>query len=128
MNTTEIGKKGEELAKNFLEQKKYTIIAQNYRYKKGEIDLIAKKIEDIENEKYSEKYNETIIFVEVKLRKNNHFGFPEQSINHKKIELIKQTAIVFLENLNWQKNIRFDIIAIMPIGNEWEILHLEDCF
>ncbi len=42
----EIGKQGEELAKIYLEQKGYTILEQNWRFKKAEIDIIAKDLKE----------------------------------------------------------------------------------
>ena len=111
-NTTETGKRGEELASLFLENKGWLILERNYRYKRGEIDLIA-------------LHDSLLIFLEVKFRKNNHFGHPENFVNAKKSEMVKQTAEYYLIEKNWKGNIRFDIIAISG-GDMPE--HFEDAF
>ncbi len=102
----------ENQAKTFLQEKGYEILAQNYRFGKGEIDLIAQQ-------------NNWLVFVEVRYRKNADFGYPEQSISAKKKTLIRQTAENFIFQKNWQGNIRFDIVAIIENG---EIEHFQDCF
>jgi putative endonuclease len=108
---TQKGKEAENMAAKFLQNLGYTIIETNYRYKRGEIDLIA-------------EHEQTIIFVEVKSRKNNNFGFPEESVNAKKQNLIHQTADNYLITNNLANQIRFDIIAIMGT----EIEHFIDAF
>lgn len=112
----ETGKKAEFLAGIFLEEKGYEIIARNYRFGRGEIDLIVKK--DI-----------FIVFVEVKSLTNIKFGNPEISVTKNKIKLVTKTAEHFVYSLNWQQQIRFDIIAIIfKSEEEVEISHFEDAF
>lgn len=116
MTTTEIGKSGENAAVKFLSNKGYEIVQTNYRSGKAEIDIVAKQ-------------NETLVFVEVKLRKNERFGFPEDFVTKTKCELIKSAAENYIFDTNWQGNIRFDIIAIIGTKEKIkEILHLEDAF
>lgn len=110
-----LGKQGEEMAVKFLLEKGYQILAQNYRYKKGEIDIIAQQ-------------DKTLIFVEVKTRTNADFGLPEEAVNEKKAALILKTAENYIYEINWMTHIRFDIIAILKNENKIEILHLEDAF
>jgi putative endonuclease len=109
--STSIGKEKESLAEKFLLSKDYFILAKNYRYKKGEIDLIAKTAE-------------IIVFVEVKYRRNSKFGFPETTVTDSKQNLIQQTAEQFIIEQNWKGRIRFDIVAI----SGEEVMHFEDCF
>lgn len=106
------GKKGEDLASEFLRNKGYTILQRNFRAERGEIDLIATK----EN---------FLVFVEVKRRKNNFFGFPEEAVNAQKEEMILNTAQFFLDRNEWEGEIRFDIIAIT---GDKEIEHFIDAF
>lgn len=65
------GQYAEIVAADYLVKKGFKILAQNFRYKRFEIDLIVKK-------------DELIVFVEVKARKNNLFGHPEDFVNRKK--------------------------------------------
>jgi putative endonuclease len=107
------GKKGEDSAFHYLSKKGYTILEQNYRYKRAEIDLIAQK-------------DNTLVFVEVKTRKNNHFGEGEEFVSTKKIDLYHLTAEHYIEENNWQGETRFDIIALN--NSNGEIHHIEDAF
>lgn len=109
--TTDIGRQGEHAALEFLEQKGYTVVARNYRYKRSEIDLIVQK----EN---------WLVFVEVKLRSSKQFGFPEESVKEAKRKKILEGAAQYLEETNWKGNVRYDIIAIQGQAIE----HFEDAF
>lgn len=123
------GKKGEELALQFLIENGFEKLASNFRAGKGngagsngEIDIIVKK--------------ENIIhFIEVKTRKNDNFGNPESFVSEAQANKISQTAELFLEKYeeelkqNFKGFIQFDIISILfEKDNLKEILHLEDAF
>ncbi len=108
----EIGNDGEQKAAAYLRDKGYEIVTNNYRYKRGEIDLIAKK-------------GDLMAFVEVKTRNNLDFGNPESFVSRRQQELILETANDYLMGVDWEGPIRFDIIAIVP-GTE--IKHFEDAF
>lgn|GEM_PF-160317 len=112
----ETGKKAELLSGLFLEENGYEIIARNYRFGRGEIDLIAKK-------------GIFIVFVEVKSLTNIKFGNPEISVTKNKIKLVTKTAEHFVSSLNWQQQIRFDIISVIfKREKDFEITHFEDAF
>ncbi len=94
------GKKGEERAKKFLEDRGYKILFQNYRTRCGEIDLICEE-------------GETLVFVEVRQKRGGKFGTPIESIDQRKIEKIKKTAEIFLSEKGiFNREIRFDFLAI----------------
>lgn len=110
------GKKGEEIAARLLHDKGYQIIRTNYRYRRAEIDIIAKK-------------SETIIFVEVKTRKNLSFGLPSAFVTPHKENLIAEAAGVFMDEYGHEGAIRFDIIGIsIPEGQSPIVDHYEDAF
>ena len=112
MNTKVFGIKGETLAVNFLKDKKYKIIKQNYVTKIGEIDIIA-QIDDI------------IVFVEVKARNTKRFGYPREAINYAKQRKIRTVATQYmLANKLTNSKVRFDCIEIL--GDQ--ITHIENCF
>lgn len=115
MSTSKKGKQGENLAANFLINHGYKILKENYRHKRGEIDLIAQK-------------NDLLVFVEVKSKARDKFGFPEEAVNSKKEEMIISTADQYLFEADWQGSIRFDIISILGEGDKIEITHFEDAF
>lgn len=120
MATDLTGRWGESIAAQYLRRKRYTVIAANYRCRFGEIDLIA------ENRGY-------LVFVEVKLRKNQAFAQAMEFVDRRKQERIRQTAAIFLsQHEELTKQPRFDVIEIYaPEGTATErpqIRHLEDAF
>ena len=106
------GKYGEDLAVSYLESRYYEIIERNYRYGRGEIDLIGIY------------QNQLLVFFEIKLRGNNEFGEPETFVTRNQEKLIMEAAEQYLLDINWHKDIRFDIIAIS--GEQIE--HFQDAF
>lgn len=74
---------GEDLAVNFLLNNGYFVIERNYHSRWGEIDIIAKKEEEI-------------IFIEVKTRFTSDFGSGEEAINWQKKDKMQKTARKFL--------------------------------
>ncbi|HNE49943.1 MAG: YraN family protein [Chitinophagales bacterium] len=110
-NPTQIGKKGEVLAQNYLTQKGYNILLTNWRHRRSEIDIIAQD-------------GKVVVFVEVKTRNNLAFGTPENFVDKNKIKKMQEAADAYIEQYDWQGELRFDIIAI---DNE-QITHFEDAF
>lgn len=97
-----LGQHGEGIIENYLKTNGYQLIERNYRKRFGEIDLIFK--DPNQNE---------IVFVEVKTRKSNRFGPPEEAVTPEKIRKIEKTAQMWLEenksvDILW----RIDIIAL----------------
>ena len=111
----QLGHKGEEIATNYLIKNGYQILEKNWRFKKAEIDIIAKK-------------NSTIIAVEVKTRTSNYFGNPQDFVNKKKIKLLVEAMDQYILSKNLDVEVRFDIIAIIENKNQTKIEHLEDAF
>jgi len=96
----EVGKIGEEIAKKFLEKQGYKIIEQNYKTKYAEIDLIAKKGEDL-------------ILVEVRTKVGDKFGTPEETINKKKMRKLRGNAMAYSSIKKWKGPVRIDAICIV---------------
>ncbi|WP_448520320.1 YraN family protein [Rhodoflexus sp.] len=114
MNKKEKGAKGEAMAAAHLQAQGYEIISRNYKPRGTEIDIIAQKAG-------------TVVFVEVKSRATNDFGYPEESVNAAKQGRIKRAAEYFIAEQDWHGDIRFDIIAI-TWSDPPELLHFEDAF
>jgi len=108
------GKKGEKLAATFLERSGYELIAANYRSGRGEIDLIVKRAN-------------MLVFVEVKARLGNRYGYPEEAVTPKKSAKLIETAEAYLQATGWTGMIRFDIVAV-DLTENGEIQHFEDAF
>lgn len=106
-----IGESGERQAIDYLVRKGFKILAKNYRYRKAEIDIICTK-------------DRTLIFVEVKKRKNPLYGYPETFVSANQQRMIIAAADHYIYDTDWHDNIRYDIISIM--GDE--LYHIEDAF
>lgn len=97
-----VGKKGEDLAYEYLKKKGYTILERNYRKQYSEIDIIAltpdKKI---------------VVFVEVKARSSHAFGTPLEAITPWKIKLLLKTIALYISShKNLPEQQRIDAIAV----------------
>ncbi len=114
MNTKKIGDKGEDFAINILKSKGYEILERNYRYKRAEIDIIT-------------LHNNLLIFVEVKALHSFEHGYPEERVNQSKINKIMEAAENYIYAINWQKDIRFDILSI-NLNEPDAYFHIEDAF
>jgi len=68
-----------------------------------------------------------LVFVEVKSRKSNTFGFPESFVSDEQAERIMDAADEYTYSKNWEGNIRFDIVSI-ETGLNFKITHFEDAF
>jgi len=110
----EIGRKGELVAVDYLIHKGYIIIEKNFFHRRFEIDIIARQ-------------NDTLVFVEVKTRRTKSFGYPEESVDNKKIQHILRCADYYINQTKWNGNIRFDIISIL-FRPSLSIEHIEDAF
>ena len=118
-STKKTGDEGEDLAVELLESKGYSIVKRNYRYGKGEIDIIAKDPEE-----------EGLVFIEVKSRKSLEYGSPEEAITKNKIKQLKRIAELYLyENEIKEILCRFDVIAILMLpGQKPQIEHFVNAF
>jgi len=111
----ELGKKGEQLAVDFLLKNNYDIIERNYRFDKAEVDIIAQK-------------NKILAIVEVKTRSTIDFGNPQDFVKPKQIKnLVKAVDEYVIEN-DLDIEVRFDIIAIVKEKKGFKIEHLENAF
>ncbi len=95
-----IGNLGEDVATQFLIDLGYQILERNWRFRKAEIDIIAKS-------------KEVLIFVEVKAKSYTYYGAPEESISIFKENLIIDAASRYMVQVGHDWEIRFDIISIV---------------
>ena len=101
MNKRALGSLYEEMAVDFLKKQGYFILTRNFSCKIGEIDIIAR----------DKGY---LVFVEVKYRKNNANGIPEEAVTPAKIRKICKTADYFRVRNGYGEETpcRFDVVAI----------------
>ena len=114
-NKIKIGKFGEQIAAKYLKDKGYKILKTNYYTREGEIDLICQK-------------HGLLIFVEVKTRKNNYFGYPEESIDQNKQDRLVKAIQHFLQShASAIESIRVDAVSIRLINyNKIKIKHFKN--
>jgi putative endonuclease len=113
-NITKIttGKEGEKIAAAFLKKNGYRISDINFRCPLGEVDIVARE-------------NREIVFIEVKTRKSNRLGYPEQAVGIRKQKKMSQLALWYLQKRKIADvAARFDVVAITlyPEGNDIKLI------
>lgn len=112
----DIGKAGEKFAANFLKNKGYEILDENWVSGKAEVDIVA-------------LYLNTIIFIEVKTRSNIAFGQPEDFVTTAKQKMLEQAAQDYIEIMEFEGEVRFDVLSVLvDKKNNFNITHFEDAF
>ena len=111
----ELGKKGEQLAVDYLLEHDYTIVERNYRFDKAEVDIIAQK-------------QDVLAIIEVKTRSSTDFGNPQDFVKPKQIQRLVKAVDEYVYVNNLDVDIRFDIIAIVKNGKQLTIEPLKDAF
>ena len=107
MKTIERGDLNEQAACKYLQRRGLKLICANYFSRFGEIDLIMRD-------------NNTLVFVEVRYRRNQSFGGAVMSITPGKQRKISLTALDFLQkNKKTNALCRFDVVAISENNTEW---------
>ena len=111
----ELGQWGEDLAVAYLQGKGYQIVERDWKSGHRDIDIIARDEAG------------TIVFVEVKTRRNRVFGEPEEAIDFWKLQSLQQAINHYVKFRHINSEVRFDIISIVgTIGSEPEINHIKD--
>lgn len=111
-----LGKWGEDIALQFLEDNGCKFVTRNFRTPDGEIDIIM-------------LHGDTLLIVEVKTRKNEEFSFPEESITDEKVEhLLTAAEWFFQESPQYSEDWRIDVITVVgsPTGTEPSINWFEN--
>ena len=111
-----LGNRGEELARQTLLGKGYTILECNYRCRWGEVDIVAQD-------------GAQLVFIEVRARTGSAFGSPEESVTAAKAQRLTDTAQTYLQEQNCETaSWRIDLVAVrmQPNGRVQSIAHLEN--
>lgn len=113
VNNRETGSCKEQYAADYLRKKGYDIYTMNFRCKIGEIDIIAKDAE-------------YLVFCEVKYRTTVNYGYPEEAVNYRKQNRIRQVSRYYMltNNIDINTPVRYDVIAIL--GKE--LKHIRNAF
>ncbi len=118
MDNVGFGRLGEEEAVRYLKARGWTILGQNVRAGRREVDVIASK-------------GRIVAFVEVKCRRDWRFGHPLEAITRAKRQQIARVARSWLHQRALPRGtlVRFDAIAVSwPVGRCPEVLHLPDAW
>jgi putative endonuclease len=104
--TQALGRRGEDLAHRYLQDRGFTIVARNYRLSTGEAeaDIIARD-------------GDALVFVEVKTRESAEFGPPERAIGEDKREHLLKLARAYARKSGtpWEQ-VRFDVVTVILTG------------
>ena len=100
MKRQQTGHLGEKLAAGFLEKRGYHILQTNYRCPEGEVDIVA-------------RYKDCLVFVEVRTKRSQEFGSPEESITTAKMDKLRRVAAHYRQTQDdipdsW----RIDVVAV----------------
>ncbi len=103
LSTQHIGRSAEKLAKRYLQDQGLSLITSNFYCRYGEIDIIAKD-------------SKTLVFIEVRYRRQKQFGHAFETIDYRKQQKIIKTAEYYLHQHQLTESVssRFDVIGIEP--------------
>lgn len=104
----ELGKEGEAAAVAYLTEKGYEI-------RHRDLDIVAQK-------------DGTLVIVEVKTRRDNRFGHPEEAVDNRKIRSIVASADAYVRKFALDLPVRFDLITVVGMQPPFQIEHIEEAF
>lgn len=113
--SSELGRKGEEIAAEYLVKKGVKILDRNWKYGKNEIDIIAHD-------------GDFVVIVEVKTRSSNFFTEPETAVTRDKQRILVRAANAYMGWKRCRGEVRFDVIAILILSESVTVNHIEDAF
>jgi putative endonuclease len=109
------GKKGEELAADYLKSKGYEILETNWRFRNLEADIIA-------------ILAGTLVVAEVKTRSTAFFGEPETFVTRQKQKNLIKAAHEYIERYQLDLEVRFDIVSVVMNASHPQVNHIEAAF
>ena len=113
-----LGNEGERYAAKYIKKLGYKIISRQFRNRFGEIDLIAAD-------------GNMLVFIEVKTRRSDQKGTPEEAVTGRKQEQIRKVAISYLKQKQLEGTpFRFDVISVLwpDSAPSPEIRHFQNAF
>lgn len=112
----QLGIAGENAATKWYQERGWQILARNWRFGRGELDIIACR-------------KDTVVFCEVKTRSSASFAWPSEAVNHKKQLQIRKLALSWLEQSDvYYPIVRFDVAEVLPKAGRLEVEVYEDAF
>jgi putative endonuclease len=112
----QLGDAGEDLAAAALEKQGYKILERNYQTPLGEIDLIA-------------RHGKVLVFVEVKTRRSQQFGAPQEAVSPAKQARLKRLADYYLKEKRLEEGkVRFDVVAVTLAAEGPQVEIIQNAF
>ncbi len=111
----EFGKSGEDFAVEYLQEKGYAILNRNWRSGHKEIDIVA-------------QWEDYMVFVEVKTRRNRTYGRPSDSVTEPKMRRLALAADAYVRCYRIDMPVRFDILTVEGVFPHVSVQHIEDAF
>lgn len=111
----ELGRKGEEIAKEYLRSIGYDILEENWLCHPLEIDIIAKD-------------GKELVIVEVKARGTDSYEHPTEAVSNKKIRFLVNAAEAYIQQKDINTDTRFDVISIVFGKGSYQLEHFKDAF
>jgi putative endonuclease len=106
LTNNELGKIGEDIATDYLQDMGYEILVRNWRFERVELDIVARK-------------DSILVFCEVKTRRSVSHGVPSDAITPIKLQHIRTAALHWLtNNQSRHKGIRFDAISVIHCAGQ----------
>lgn len=109
------GQKGEDIAVRYLQQKGYRILHRNWHFGHKELDIVA-------------ELDQLLVVVEVKTRTDDYWQLPYEAVSLKKQRAIIEAADAYVSRFNIDREVRFDIVAVVLKGSDATVEHIEDAF
>ena len=110
-----LGKRGEDIAANYLIKQGYLILERSWTFQHLELDIIALK-------------DEMLIIIEVKTRSSAAYADPDDTISKKKLRQIYDCTERYMavKNITWE--VRYDLITVIDNGEHFSVDYIEDAF
>ena len=117
-----VGERGEKTASRYLEKRGYRILERNWRCRSGEIDIVAAEESQTDG-------MPTVVFIEVKTRRNLAYGAPSLAVTAEKRRHLLRAAALYrkqhgLENVP----ARYDVIELLMIDERPYVRHIRNAF
>lgn len=112
-----LGRRGEDVAVEFLQQQGLVVLARNWRCREGELDVIATE-------------SGRLVVCEVKTRSGTGFGEPAEAVTVRKAARIRRVTQAWLASyrMPWCE-IRFDVVAVLlEPGRPVTVQHYQAAF
>jgi putative endonuclease len=111
----DLGRKGEDIAAEYLVSHGFRIVEKNWKFDRNEIDIIAVE-------------GNQVVILEVKTRQSNSFLEPEMSVTKDKQRALIRAANAYVRFKRMKQEVRFDIMTILITGEQAHINHIQDAF